>query len=249
MSRHFAFAILLLFALFSFAQQEDAPPPPKPAPTGERPRVFVTDSQSWEVGGGGGGTGGTFGTGGTGGARPQTAEVVKTFTERCPQVLVNNKRERADYVVTLDHEGGKSILAHDNKVAVFDAVTGDMVMSRSTLSLGGAVQGACEAIMKHWAEHGSTSRVSTVTPTATNLDASATVPPADPRFAISVDSSPQGADITVDGDYVASTPSLLRLKAGQHTITINKSGFKSWERKLTVGVGNVQLHAELEKSE
>jgi hypothetical protein len=65
-------------------------------------------------------------------ARPQTAEVVKTFGERCPQVVTNNIQTNADYVVVLDHEGGKGLLRHKNKVAVFTRATGDSVVSKST---------------------------------------------------------------------------------------------------------------------
>src|SRR6266851_4280420 len=56
-----------------------------------RPRVFITDSSSWEVVGSAAGSGGTFASRTQGGARPQTAEIIKTFGERCQQVLVNNK--------------------------------------------------------------------------------------------------------------------------------------------------------------
>ena len=251
MSRRFVLAALLLFPILVFAQEDNNAVPAKPAattlPPGHQPRIFVTDSQSWEVSGGGGGTAGTFGEGGKGGARPQTAEIVKTFTERCPQVIVNNQQRKADYIVTLDHEGGKSFLAHDNKVAVFDAISGDMVMSKSTLSLGGAVQGACEAIVKHWTDHGSVSRVTDVAPT--KVDVSTSVTANDGRFTIQVNSTPQGGDITVDGDFVASTPAVLHLTPGQHTIAVSKSGYKTWERKLSVGVGNVRLQADLEKTE
>lgn len=80
-----------------------------------RARVYVTDSKSWEIGGVGGGTAGGFGTAGGGGDRPQTAEIIKTFGERCPDVVANNKQERADYVVLLDHEGGKEIFLRDKQ--------------------------------------------------------------------------------------------------------------------------------------
>ena len=69
---------------------------------------------------------------------------------------VNNKPDKANYIVLLDHEGGKSFLAHKNKVAVFERVSGDSIISKSTLSLGGSVQEACEAIKKDWSEHGAT---------------------------------------------------------------------------------------------
>src|SRR3954464_5453693 len=89
-------------------------------PSAQRPRVFVSDSQSWQMSGSAGGTGGSFGAHSEGGARPQTAEIIKTFGERCPDVIVNNKAAKADYVILLDHEGGKGLALRDNKVAVFN---------------------------------------------------------------------------------------------------------------------------------
>ena len=85
----------------------------------DKPRVFVTDSKSWEISSGVGGSADGFGGAGKGGARPQTAEIIKTFGERCPAVIINNKQEKADYVVLLDHEGGKEGISRDNKVVVF----------------------------------------------------------------------------------------------------------------------------------
>src|SRR5438132_1438499 len=82
-----------------------------------------------------------------GGSRPQTAEIIKTFGERCPAVTVTNNRDKADFVVLLDHEGGKGLLRHRNKVAVLGR-DGDAIFSHSTRSLGNSVQDACEAILK-----------------------------------------------------------------------------------------------------
>jgi len=80
----------------------------------DKARVFITDSQSWEMAGGGVGSSAGFGGAVHGGARPQTAEIIKTFGERCPETAVNNKQEKADYIVVLDHEGGKG-LARDKQ--------------------------------------------------------------------------------------------------------------------------------------
>jgi hypothetical protein len=115
----------------------------------EKPRVFITDSKSWEISGGVGGTSDGFGGESKGGARPQTAEIIKTFGERCPTVIVNNKQEKADYVVLLDHEGGKELISRDNKVVVFNK-DGDSIVSRSTRILGNAVKDACAAIAEDW---------------------------------------------------------------------------------------------------
>lgn len=81
-----------------------------------------------------------------GGARPQTAETLKTFGERCPGVIMTNNKDRADYLVTLDHEGGKGYARKDTKIAVFNK-DGDMVFSNSTRSIGSAVKDACTAII------------------------------------------------------------------------------------------------------
>ena len=121
------------------------------APDGpaDQARVFITDSKSWEISGGVGGNSDAFGGATRGGARPQTAEIIKTFGERCPNVIVNNKQEMADYIVLMDHEGGKGLVLRDNKVAVFKK-SGDALFSRSTRSLGNSVKDACDAITKDW---------------------------------------------------------------------------------------------------
>ena len=54
--------------------------------------------------------------------------------------------------------------------------------------------------------------------------------------------------MTVDGVFVGSTTSTLRLTIGEHTISIEKSGFKLWTRAMTVSsAGNVSIEATLEK--
>src|SRR5882724_1220027 len=238
---------LSLFISITAAQDNQKPPA-----TQDKARVFITDSQSWEVRGSAGGTSGGFAAETHGGARPQTAEIVKTFGERCPQVVTNNIQVNADYVVVLDHEGGKSFLTHRNKVAVFNRVSGDSVVSKSTLSLGGSVQTACEAIDQDWATHGSAIRAAAATAqskTAASQSPAATAPAATPTTAkLSVTSTPDGADIEMDGSFVGNTPSDIDVPAGEHTVTVKKSGFQSWEKKLKVSGGsNVRLRAELEK--
>jgi hypothetical protein len=218
----------------------------------DKARVFITDSQSWEMSGHSGGSSAGFGGEVHGGARPQTAEIIKTFGERCPQVVTNNIQANADYVAVLDHEGGKGVLRHRNKVAVFNRVSGDSIVSKSTLSLGGSVQTACEAIDQDWAAHGTTIRAAAA---AAQSKAAASQSPAVPALAatlttakVSVTSTPDGADIEVDGSFVGNTPSDIDVPAGEHTVSVKKTGFQAWEKKLKVSSGsNVHLKAELEK--
>lgn len=237
---------LVLFATMSAQTVTDAG-----TPAADHARVFITDSQSWEVASGAGGSNGTFGGAGHGGARPQTAEIIKTFGERCPDVVTNNIQAKVDYIVLLDHEGGKSILSHKNKVAVFTRVTGDSVVSKSTLSLGGSVQTACEAIHADWAKNSDKIRTAESAEAAALAKSAAPAAQVMPVAAtsatkISVNSTPTGADIEVDGSFVGNTPSTIDVPAGDHVVTISKSGFKPWERKLKTGGGNVNLNAELE---
>src|SRR3954467_852045 len=139
MSKKLTIIAVCLFAGSLFAQ--------------EKARVFVTDSKSWEISGHSGGSSGAFGGETHGGARPQTAEIIKTFGEKCRDVTVTMKQEKANYIVVLEHEGGKSWMRKDNKVAVFNQ-DGDSIVSHSTMSLGGSVDDACKAINKDWPEKG-----------------------------------------------------------------------------------------------
>jgi hypothetical protein len=63
---------------------------------------------------------------------------------------------------------------------------------------------------------------------------------------LSIASMPAGADIEVDGSFVGNTPSTIEVTPGDHTVSVSKSGYKSWERKLKASGGNVNLNAELE---
>jgi len=65
---------------------------------------------------------------------------------------------------------------------------------------------------------------------------------------VPVASTPDGADIIVDQKFMGSTPSTLRLAPGDHTVSIEKSGFKSWQRTITVTAGeSPTIKATLER--
>jgi PEGA domain len=63
---------------------------------------------------------------------------------------------------------------------------------------------------------------------------------------ISVTSNPSGADIELDGTFVGNTPSTIGVTAGDHTIDVTKSGFKSWQRQVKVTTGQIAISADLE---
>lgn len=116
------------------------------------PRVYVETSDSWEIesdpiwGGtdkkgrvsiGGGGT--------KGGAKPRTAETIKRFGQQCKNVIVTMYKDKADFIVMLEHEGGKDLFNKDNKLAVFNR-EGDLIASGSFSRPRKAVETACDAI-------------------------------------------------------------------------------------------------------
>ncbi len=213
------------------------------------PKVFITDSKSWEVSGGMGGTAGGFGGASSGGARPQTAEIIKTFGERCPQVVVTMRQDKADYIVILDHEGGKSVLVRDNKVAVFDNHGGDSIFSHSTAILGNSVKDACQAITRHWAQKGAAEadadHEKEMAASATPAAAGATIEV--PGAKVQLTSTPSGADIEVDGAFMGTTPSTISLAPGDHAVVLKRSGYQAWVKSLKVTGGEVSLSAELAK--
>jgi hypothetical protein len=65
---------------------------------------------------------------------------------------------------------------------------------------------------------------------------------------VTIKSVPDGAEILIDGKFVGSTPSTLRLKFGEHKISIKQGGYISWERTITLSAGgNITVDANLEK--
>ena len=65
---------------------------------------------------------------------------------------------------------------------------------------------------------------------------------------VAIKSAPEGAEVTIDGKFVGSTPSTLQLKPGDHTISVKKAGYALWNRTVTVNGGDrITLDASLEK--
>jgi hypothetical protein len=214
----------------------------------DKPRIYVTDSDSWQVHGGAGGGNGSFGGYSSGGASPQTAEIIKTFGQRCPNVVANNRLEMTDYVVTLQHEGGKGLLRKKDKVAVFVRKTGDSIFSESTLSVGGSVQDACSSILDHWTKHAKEIAAMAPPPPPGQTQVVVTTAPIVEKAKISVNSTPAGADIEINGNFVGNTPSILEVDPGNNEVKIAKKGYAPRARTLTVKGGTITLNAELEQN-
>lgn len=62
-------------------------------------------------------------------------------------------------------------------------------------------------------------------------------------------STPPGAEITLDGRYVGSTPSTVGLSTGTHVVVLLMPGFAPWKRELTVSSGSeLNVNAALQKT-
>ena len=233
--------------------KEPSPTVGSPAIDG-RTRVFVTDSQSWEIRGGWSAAGNNRSWGGSGyqagGARPQTAEIIKTFNQRCPEITITNNVQRADFAVTLDHEGGKGYARRHNKIVVFNR-EGDAIFSDSTRALGNSVKDACEAILGSTppqrptttVSNGSAPMANTLTPIAASVPTSSqptvlSAPAAASGLLnIAFTSVPANALVTIGGMAIGRTPFTTKLPPGFYKATFAVAGFTSSIENMTVGSG------------
>ena len=72
------------------------------------------------------------------------------------------------------------------------------------------------------------------------------IAPAPPSITrLQITSDPPRAEISVDGNFVGSTPSEIEIAEGLHTIIISKAHCRIWERTLVVSGGKMTLAATL----
>ncbi len=114
----------------------------------EKPRVFVTESGAPELSGTAkvGEAKGTLAF--AGGTSSYNIKVIQAFSQGCPGAVVTSDKDRAAYVIRLDHEAinPTSVFVPPNKVAVFNS-NKDLIYSGTTRTLRSAVKGACSAIL------------------------------------------------------------------------------------------------------
>ena len=84
------------------------------------------------------------------------------------------------------------------------------------------------------------------TPNAGPTDAPPVSPDQGAAAELEVSSTPDAADIEIDGNFVGSTPSTMGVAAGPHQLSVKKAGFKPWERTITVSSGHIKIEATLE---
>lgn len=88
-------------------------------------------------------------------------------------------------------------------------------------------------------------------PGPTPAPSSNAVAPSGPDAVASVQlsSDPAGAEITIDGNYVGNTPSLIKLGPGTHSIRMTMPGYAPWVRSIEIAAGESRnFAATLEKT-
>ena len=96
----------------------------------------------------------------------------------------------------------------------------------------------------------SPSQNSTVQATSGVIPASANVAASRQKVKCSFSSTPPGAEITLDGRFVGSTPSTLGVGLGTHVVVLFMPGFAQWKRELTVSDNSeLTVNATLQKTQ
>ena len=64
---------------------------------------------------------------------------------------------------------------------------------------------------------------------------------------LEITSTPDAAEIELDGNFVGSTPSTIPVAAGDHVVTVREPGYEVWERKIRTSGGSVKISAQLQQ--
>jgi hypothetical protein len=116
-----------------------------------KPRVYVSDTQSWTASGGFSRSSKVAEGNLYGGYDPEMADIYQDFTSDCPAVIVTQEKSKANYAVLFDKGTSKKGLTglgglvKVNKVTVLSR-SGESVFSQAAHSADTVVRLACEAI-------------------------------------------------------------------------------------------------------
>ena len=70
--------------------------------------------------------------------------------------------------------------------------------------------------------------------------------PQSPSTSVMLESTPTGADVAIDGNFVGNTPSTVEVATGSHQLTVSKKGFTDWTRTINVTGGSIHVDATLD---
>ena len=63
---------------------------------------------------------------------------------------------------------------------------------------------------------------------------------------VAINSTPAGADIYLDQNFIGNTPSTISVPPGKHSVSVRKPGFQDWVRDMNFSGGAITLNAVLD---
>jgi len=263
-----AFVVLVITALTGLSLGQDKP---RVFVQGKGSQNVTTSGS-----GGGGQHWGSWGARSSLDSHDEAMQVTRDLQKDCSGVIVTLNQSNADYTVMLNRESkhNRGLLRTNSQVQVANRL-GDILGTSATRTVGNASKDACQLVLADWGRHRRTTvpDFAALAPAAASVVPATVPPPAEaakpdtviaaqsqptagsaaanaatsPSTKLQIESIPLGADIEVDGRFVGSTPSDAHVAAGEHTVVIRKSGFKTWKQKLKSTAGtSAYIIAELE---
>jgi len=120
-------------------------------PGSSKPRIYVSDSESWIASGGFSNPSSVAAGNLYGGYNPEMVDIYQDFTSDCPAGVVTQLKSEADYAVLFDKQSSKKGLTglgglvKVNKVTVLSK-DGNTLLTQTSHSVDTAVKVACDAI-------------------------------------------------------------------------------------------------------
>jgi hypothetical protein len=191
----------------------------------------------------------------------ESMELAKDFAGTCPGAQVTVNADAADYVTSLNRESKakKGIFSKNDQIMVSNKA-GDVLLSSAVRTVAPAAKDACNLILADFAAHGHAKPAGIMQPTAQSSSAAITPRTTAPAqngvsnqnnldTELDFSSSPDGADIEVDGRFVGNTPSSVNVSAGDHAIVLRMAEYQLWQRNIGTSGGKVKLAAVLLKGD
>jgi len=232
----------------------------------DKPRVFMAGhgTVNGMTKGAAGGTGSRAGWWAAGrsdsitDSHDESMELSKDFVKECTGAQVTVNADAADYVTALNRESKskKGIFSKNDQIQVSNKA-GDVLLSSAVRSVSNAAKDACSTIMADFEKNGHAKPVAAAQPAAPVAEAAARVPgnsfvqggavAISAETQLEISSTPDGADISIDGGFVGNTPSTVSVAPGEHTVSVQMQGYQAWQRSIKTSGGKVKLSAVLPK--
>ncbi len=171
----------------------------------------------------------------------------------CPGIPITEDGSETDYRLTVTRPTGRS----ERFDFLLISPTGDRMAEVLANSVDSALQTICPAVEKDIDAHnpsrdlraklpsGGTPETTQAKPVQQKSDVNAISVPST-QATVSLSSSPDGAEIYIDGEFIGNTPATLKLSSGKHLIRVVATDYKDWSREITTLAGSeVHLTANL----